>query len=118
MAIVTLSNPEKAKEAFTDILKKNPVVICMYYWTQCGHCMDFAPLWKKVISKYGKSLTIVNIEFEAMKKLSPKYQISAFPMIIVYKNKNRHMEYTNSRTEKELHAFLKLFVSDEKSKKK
>ena len=118
MTIVTLSTPDKAKERFNTILKNNSIVICMYYWTQCGHCMDFAPIWNKVTSKYSKSLKIVNIEFESMKKLSPKYQISAFPTIVVYKDKKRYMEYTNSRTEKELHAFLKLFVSDEKSKKK
>lgn len=118
MTIVTLSTPDKAKERFTAILKKNPTVICMYFWTHCGHCMDFAPLWSKVTSKYSKSLTIVNIELESMKKLSPKYQISAFPTIIVYKDGKRYMEYTNGRTEKELHAFLKLFVSDEKQKKK
>lgn len=118
MAIITLSSPEKAKETFAKIIEKNPVIICMYYWTRCGHCIDFAPIWKKVISKYSKSLTIVNIEFESMKKLTPKYQVSAYPSIIVYKNKKRYMEYTNSRTEKELHSFLNLFISHEKTKKK
>jgi len=118
MAIVTLSTPEKAKEKCSSIFKNNPVVICLYYWTRCGHCIEFAPIWNKVTSKYSKTLTIVNIELEAMKKLSPKYQTSAFPTIVVFKNDKKYMEYTNGRTEKEIHAFLKLFASDEKPKKK
>lgn len=118
MAIVTLSNPENAKENHAAILKKYDIVICMYYWNHCGHCIDFAPIWNKVTSKYSNTLTIVNIELEAMKKLSPKYQTSAFPTIVIFKNNKKYMEYTNGRTEKEIHAFLKLFVSDKKSKKK
>lgn len=106
MTIETLNDSSIAKEKFLSILSNNAKVMVFYYWKMCGHCVTFAPIWNKVTNQYKDRIQVVNIELESMKKLDKKYMVSAFPSIIVYKNKNKWIDYTRERNEKELHKFI------------
>ena len=106
MTIETINDPSIAKERFLSILSNNVKVMVFYYWKMCGHCVTFAPIWNKVVNQYKDRIQVVNIELESMKRLDKKYMVSAFPSIVVYKNKNRWMDYTRERNERELHKFI------------
>jgi thiol-disulfide isomerase/thioredoxin len=106
MTIETINDPSIAKEKFLSILSKNAKVMVFYYWKMCGHCVTFAPIWNKVVNQYKDRIHVINIELESMKRIDKKYMVSAFPSIIVYKNKNKWIDYTRERTEKELHKFI------------
>ena len=106
MTIETINDPSIAKERFLSILSKNAKVMVFYYWKMCGHCVTFAPIWNKVVNKYKDRIQVINIELESMKRIDKKYMVSAFPSIVVYKNKNKWIDYTRERNEKELNKFI------------
>lgn len=106
MTVETINDPSIAKERFLSNLSKNAKVMVFYYWKMCGHCVTFAPIWNKVVNTYRDKIQVVNIELESMKRIDKQYMVSAFPSIVVYKNKNRWIDYTRERNEKELHKFI------------
>ena len=83
MPIINITPSEAYK--FSSIIN-NKIVLCLYHWKLCGHCIDFIPRWNKITSQYKDSIIIVNIELDAMNKLPDYYKVQAFPSIILYKN--------------------------------
>ncbi len=106
-------------KAFNSLLKKHPKVLCLYYWKVCGHCIDFAPVWNSVIGNYKDKINVAQIELEYVKKLDDKYKISAFPTILIYKNKEKMVELSsNDRTEKGLENFIETHLLPKKAQSK
>jgi len=109
MPITNIINPENANKEFTSVLK-NKKVLCLNYWKNCGHCIDFIPIWNKVLKKYRNNsvINIVTIELESIKNLKNKdHKVMAFPSLIIYENGKKKLEYVNQRTEKNLEKFIK-----------
>lgn len=82
--------------------------ICFYYWNQCGHCIQFKPLWNKISKKYEKKANIASIELSVMnnKNFDKKYSVNMFPTIIIYKKGKKFAEFIEQRTEKNLSNFI------------
>lgn len=115
MPIYNINNPSTAKSQFSKCIGKNKV-ICLYFWKQCGHCVEFAPIWEKVTNIYKDKINVINIELDCMRKLDNKYQINGFPTIIVYGKGNKLLEYNRTRTEKDLVLFIQANLLDTKPK--
>jgi thioredoxin-like negative regulator of GroEL len=102
MPIINITPSEAYK--FSSIIN-NKIVLCLYHWKLCGHCIDFIPRWNKITSQYKDSIIIVNIELDAMNKIPDYYKVQAFPSIILYKNGKKFKE-CNMRDDKSLHNFI------------
>lgn len=109
--------PETANENFTKILSNNKIVICLYHWKMCSHCILFKPVWNQVANKYKNDLMITDIELDAMRHLQPQHMVQMFPSIIVYKNGRKSIEYDKRREAPELDSFMKSFINEYKPAK-
>lgn len=114
MPIYTIS--EENAKGFSSLLKEHDRVICLYHWTQCGHCVTLAPIWQRVTSKYKGKINVANIEYKSMLKMEKKYKVNGFPYVVVYKDGKKHVEFTSMRTEANLDAFIKEHLLDDKKK--
>ena len=106
MPIIFIQKKDHAKKIFSDFLKDNEYVLCFYYMNTCGHCINFAPIWYNVIKQYEQDINVVNIEQQCLQNLESKFQVMAFPTIILFKNGKRILEYNQGRNEKELNDFI------------
>lgn len=109
--------PETANENFTKILSNNKIVICLYHWKMCSHCILFKPIWNQVANKYKNDLMITDIELDAMRHLQPQHMVQMFPSIIVYKNGRKSIEFDKRREAPELDSFMKSFIDEYKPPK-
>jgi hypothetical protein len=76
-------------------------------------------VWNSVISNYKDKINVAQIELEYVKKLDDKYKISAFPTILIYKNKEKMVELSsNDRTEKGLENFIETHLLPKKAPSK
>lgn len=96
-----------SSDRFTTLLQHNQNVLCFYYWKLCGHCIQFAPIWKSVIMQFKDKINVAQIELDSVRKLDHQYQVSAFPTIIVYRNGKKNAEFNKARTPEELIKFIK-----------
>jgi thioredoxin-like negative regulator of GroEL len=105
---VTIINEKtNANKKFETFIKNHKNVICLYHWLSCGFCMSFVSIWNNVISKFKDEINVISIELEAIKNIDKKYQVSAFPTIVIFRNGAKYKEFTKARTEKELTKFIK-----------
>jgi thioredoxin-like negative regulator of GroEL len=105
MPIINIA-PTEANQTFFKCIKTNENVLCFYYWKQCFHCQQFAPLWNKISTFYKDKMNILNIELESVKKLDDEYKVMGFPSIMVYRNGKKYTEFNKARNENNLHDFI------------
>lgn len=106
MPILNIDNPLEAKNKFTSFIKSGDV-LCLYRMEGCGHCIDFMPIWNKIINQFKNDINVINIEYKSMLTLDNNYHVNGFPSIIIYKNGKKFKEFTTYRTEKNVHDFIK-----------
>ena len=112
MAII--NEKSNANKKFKTFINNHEHVICLYHWLSCGFCLSFANVWNKVMNKYKDDINVISIELEAIKHIDKKYQVSAFPTIVIFKNGVKEKEFTKARTEKELIKFIEENMIKEK----
>ena len=116
MQINIIDNSATANEKFTKLLKSKKTFLCYYYWKNCGHCIQFTPLWNKFVQSYKDRITFVKLELECMKYLPQEFMVNGFPTIILFKNGAKYKEFQQRRDEKNLHNFIKTHVLDDLKK--
>lgn len=94
---------QNKKEFESDISKKK--VLCLYHWSQCGHCHAYMPVWKKLMAS--NKINSISVELAVIKTLNPVHQIYAFPTVVLFENGIKKIELAGARSEKELHNFIK-----------
>ena len=105
--VAIINEKENANKRFKSFINGHKYVICLYHWLSCGFCVSFVDIWNKVIAKFKDDINVVSIELEAIKNLDKKYQVTAFPTIVIFKDGKKHIEFTKTRSEKELSKFIK-----------
>lgn len=76
--------------------------ITLYHWNQCGHCVNFLPVWKEIENKLDKMGIIhKDYEYTSNAKIIEKAGINAFPTIVINKN-GKEYHYKGDRTEKDI----------------
>jgi len=119
MPVVDINVPSEAKDKFMPMMKKG-WVLCLYYWKHCGFCISFHPIWDKVTKYYKDRINAVSIELDCLKELDKKYSdVNGFPTITLYQDGKEVKQFTNKRTEDELHKFIQSeILKNEKAAKK
>ena len=74
----------------------------------CPYCNDFEKTWKKLTSKYNKSLLLKKIDKDENPQLVHKYEVSSFPTLKLLKvNCRKPIDFEYDRDE--LTQFKKFF---------
>lgn len=74
--------------------------ITLYHWNQCGHCVNFLPVWQKLGSKLDKmGIGHKDYEYTSNAEVIEQAGINAFPTLVINKNGNEY-EYRGERSER------------------
>jgi len=126
--IIIIRNKKKLKKMEIEItidnyskIKRNRSekgYIALFYSHNCGHCVSFIPIWKKLKKNLSNQYQFIELENENMQKLNKEYNISFskvkyFPYICVYSPKKRnHIEFKDRRNENDLTKFIESNLSE------
>jgi thioredoxin 1 len=69
-----------------DVIKSNTLVLVDFWAPWCGPCRMMAPLLEKIASQYNGKLKVVKLNTEENPDTATKYNISAIPTLIIFKN--------------------------------
>ena len=112
--------PTKDVKTITELKRNidNKSVLCLYYWNSCRHCIEFKPIWEKVLQKSkNNNINSIMVELSVLKKLNDidfgKYGVQAFPTICYYNvGYNNKVLFNYERNEANLQKFINKFIND------
>lgn len=100
LAILFLLYRNKKSEGFSQEKE-----VYLFYATWCGHSKAMLPQWEqKVIPHFkdsGVNIISVDVDDEKHKELIDKYNVSAYPTIILSKE-GKNVEYQGNRTAEDI----------------
>jgi len=97
---------ENVKE-FTDqnfeseVLKDNNLVLVDFWTEWCGPCRMLAPTIDKIATEYAGKVKVGKVDTDSNREVSMKYQISAIPTVILFKNGEVAQKFVGLRQEKD-----------------
>src|SRR4029079_10512757 len=97
---------ENVKE-FTDqnfeseVLKDNNLVLVDFWAEWCGPCRMLAPTIDKIATEYAGKVKVGKVDTDSNREVSMKYQISAIPTVILFKNGEVAQKFVGLRQEKD-----------------
>jgi thioredoxin 1 len=82
------SAPVEINDASFDnmVLKSDKIVLVDFWATWCKPCLMIAPIMKELATEYAGKVVIGKLDVDKNPKTAQKYQISAIPMVMVFKN--------------------------------
>jgi len=75
----------KTEEEFNKIINDG-VALVDFFAVWCGPCKMLAPVLDEVAKEYEGRAHVVKVDVDELRELASKYQISAVPTIILFKN--------------------------------
>lgn len=88
----------------------NKKVLLLIYTTACGHCVKLKPVWDKVAAKNSEKMVAIDATDSsnpAIQALTSKFNVTAYPTMIVVENGQIVEQYEGGRTEQDLSTFIK-----------
>jgi thioredoxin domain-containing protein 5 len=88
----------------------NKKVLLLIYTTACGHCVKLKPVWDKVAAKNSEKMVAIDATDSsnpAIQALTSKFNVTAYPTMIVVDNGQIVEQYEGGRTEQDLSTFIK-----------
>ena len=89
------------------VLSNDKPDLYLFKASWCGHCNHFLPEWEKLSNnnKLKEKVNFITIDADINPQEITKFNIEGFPTII-YKNKNKQIEYNGKRTTSEITKFI------------
>jgi thioredoxin domain-containing protein 5 len=88
----------------------NKKVLLLIYTTACGHCVKLKPTWDKVAAKNPDKMVAIDATDSsnpAIQALTSKFNVTAYPTMIVVDNGQVVEQYEGGRNEQDLITFIK-----------
>jgi thioredoxin domain-containing protein 5 len=107
-AMMTREGFESSPSTLLDDIA-NKKVLLLVYTTACGHCIKLKPVWDKVASKHTEKMVAIDASDtanSAVQAITSKFNVTAYPTMIVLDNGQVVEQYEGGRTEQELSAFV------------
>ena len=101
------------REGFTsspsDLMNNQKKIFVLFYNKNCSHCQELKPTWYKVEADNKDVMTSIDLtnSSDANDALSKKFNITAFPTMVVIENGKVSATYNGSRSEDELKNYVK-----------
>ena len=76
----------------------NPKELIYFYWDKCGHCKQFNPEWEKFEKTYNGPVKLNKKEMNEAGPELKKYNVNAFPTIIIIDETGDYKQYDGPRT--------------------
>jgi thioredoxin domain-containing protein 5 len=89
---------------------ENKKVLLLIYTTACGHCIKLKPVWDKVAAKHSNKMVAIDAtdsSNSSIQELTSKFNVTAYPTMIVVDNGQVVEQYEGGRTEHDLTMFIK-----------
>ena len=74
------------EEEFEEIISSKDICVCDFSASWCGPCRMMAPILEDISDKYKGKYYFYQIDIDSAEEIATKFNISAVPTIIVFKN--------------------------------
>jgi thioredoxin 1 len=85
----------------TEVLKNEGPVLVDFWAEWCGPCRMLAPTIDKIANDYAGKVKVGKVDTDSNREVSMKYQISAIPTVILFKNGEVAQKFVGLRQEKD-----------------
>lgn len=102
---------------FNDHLKKNEILLVMFYAPWCGHCRKMKPEYTAAatdLNAAGYSKCLAMVDCTVNPEITEQFNIDGFPTIKLFKNGKFIQDYTGKRTVEEIKKFVIPYISGKK----
>ena len=90
----------------TEVLKSDKPVLVDFWAEWCMPCRMLAPTIEKLAKDYAGKVKVGKIDTDSNRDVSMKYQISAIPTVILFKDGKVLQKFVGLRQEKEFKEVL------------
>src|SRR5471032_252274 len=89
-----------------EVLKSEQPVLVDFWAEWCQPCRMLAPTIEKLAGEYVGKVKVGKVDTDSNRDISLKYQISAIPTVILFKNGQVAQKFVGLRSEKDFKAAL------------
>jgi len=111
LPIITNSNDtvkdEMSMQEYRKVIAENKVVLVDFYAPWCKPCQRMKPLVEELEKKYGARLRVLKLDYDKNLNLAKSENVTALPMIIVYRNGKKTYSKIKEHSATELEALMK-----------
>lgn len=86
-----------------EVLKSDTIVIVDFWATWCGPCNRLTPILEKIATENNDvKIVKANVDDENVKSLTEKYEINAYPTMLIFKNGKEVKRIVGCRDEEQM----------------
>jgi thioredoxin 1 len=89
-----------------EVLKSQTPVLVDFWAEWCMPCRMLAPTIEKIAQDYGSKAKVGKVDTDSNRDISTRYQISAIPTVILFKNGQVVQKFVGLRPDKDFRAAL------------
>ena len=98
---------EITDQNFEEEVAKSDIPVLVDFWAEwCMPCRMLAPTIEKLAAEYVGKVKVGKVDTDANRDISMKFQISAIPTVILFKNGQVLQKFVGLRQEKDFKAAL------------
>jgi thioredoxin 1 len=103
----TMAKDEMSFENYQKVITENEIVLVDFYAPWCKPCQRMKPLIEELEKKYSSSLRVLKLDYDKNLNLAKSENVTALPMIIVYRNGKKTYSEIKEHSATELEALMK-----------
>ena len=89
-----------------EVLQSTQPVLVDFWAEWCMPCKMLAPVIEKLAADYAGKVSVGKVDTDANREVAVKYQISAIPTVILFRNGQVAQKFVGLRQEKDFKAAL------------
>jgi thioredoxin 1 len=98
---------ELTDQNFEQEVLKSPTPVLVDFWAEwCMPCKMLTPTIEKLAKDYTGKIKVGKVDTDSNRDISIKYQISAIPTVILFKNGQVHQKFVGLKPEREFKEAL------------
>lgn len=103
----SVAKDQMSFEYYQKVITENKIVLVDFYAQWCKPCQRMKPLIEELEKKYSSSLRVLKLDYDKNLNLAKSENVTALPMIIVYRNGKKTYSEIKEHSVTELEALMK-----------